>query len=645
MKEICIDNGGTLTDICVFEGDQLFYTKTLTTPYDLSDCFISGLRKVSRVIYGDEDVARLVAESTSIRYSTTQGTNSLVERKGPKVGLVVSSDFEIEELTIDNAQRGLLTSIVGERLVRLDVDDGSGHVSASSVSAAASELMLLGADRLAVCLAGPHYVRAERAFVSIYQREFPQHLLGTVPFTLSHEVAGDTVAARRIWTAVFNAFLHDPMERFLVSAQRRLADWSSASPLLIFRNDGGTARVAKTAAIKTYSSGPRGGLEAMAAVSAKRGYRRAVSIDVGGTTSDFGVVENGEIRTDLRGTVEGVPVSLAMSDIISVGIGGGSIIRAVEGVIKVGPDSVGSAPGPACFGLGGQKATITDVALVLGIIDRGSFFGGEMPLDVERSRAAIETHVGNMLGLETIDAALRMKDAWVKHLASSLHKHVGATDGAVLFAFGGGGPLLISAVARAAGYHSIYIPRVAAVFSAFGIGQAGLTQTYELSIDSGNGGLAIAVEQLLARAGRDMLAEGVALADCAVHARLVNTDGAVISTIDVAANKTWPPDSTTKNASLHLTVAAPTTTQQHRNADIENATVTTSELVAFGQRRVHLNCGVAQLPVYRLADQVVGAVGSGPAIIEDEFFTGLIEEEWQITVLEGNDILLLRTEQ
>ncbi|WP_286772946.1 hydantoinase/oxoprolinase family protein [Sphingomonas sp. 66-10] len=640
MKEICIDNGGTLTDICVFEGQNTFYTKTLTTPYDLSDCFMTGLRKVSKVVYGQEDVERLLSETASIRYSTTQGTNALVQRKGPRIGLVVSSDFDITQLTDGRAQHELFEAMVGERLVRVNLDS-EGRVTAESVSKAATELMSLGADRLSVCLAGPGYIQTERSFAELYQVQFPQHLLGTIPYTLSHEVAGDTAAARRIWTTLFNTFLHNPMERFLVSAQRRLADSKSASPLLIFRNDGGTARVSKTAAIKTYSSGPRGGLEAMAAASQQRGFARAVSIDVGGTTSDFGVVENGAIRTEPRGAIEGVPVSLAMSDIVSVGIGGGSIIRVEDGKIRVGPQSVGSAPGPACFGLGGQQATITDVALALGIIDPASFFGGQMSLDGARSRAAIDAHVGGQLGVGPVEAALQMKDAWTGHLAASLNEHVAFDGDAILFAFGGAGPLLMSAVATAAGYRSVLIPRMAAVFSAYGIGHAGLAQNYELSVDPAAGWLDVAVERLMARAGRDMMAEGIELADCEVSAHLADADGSVIAAIDVANPAAWPaPGQVAGEASLFLTVTAPVEASGRNVTVSAEAGTVSNPLVSSGERAVQLNGGEQAIPVYRLCDQAVGASGSGPAIIEDEFFTGLVEAGWKMSVLDGRDVLL-----
>src|SRR5581483_7030899 len=194
----------------------------------------------------------------------------------------------------------------------------------------------------------------------ILLRKFPPHLLGTLPVVYGHELVADEDDSRRTWTAIFNSFLHPAMERFLYSAEHRLQEHKIRKPLLIFRNDGGASRVARTSAIKTYSSGPRGGAEALRALAAHYGFDRVVGMDVGGTTTDITVVANGEIRTEAYGTIEGVRSSLPLCDVTSVGVGGSSIISVVDGSIKVGPDSVGSTPGPACFGFGGTSATITD---------------------------------------------------------------------------------------------------------------------------------------------------------------------------------------------------------------------------------------------------------------------------------------------
>lgn len=158
---------------------------------------------------------------------------------------------------------------------------------------------------------------------------------------------------RRAWTALFNAFLHPAMESFLYNAEHKLRERNARNPLLVFRNDGHSARVAKTIALKTYSSGPRGGMEGTRALAAHYGFEHVVSIDVGGTTTDVGEVRGGEVREERRGLVEGIRVSFPLCHLVSSGVGGSSVVRGAEGGrIVVGPESVGSAPGPACFALG-----------------------------------------------------------------------------------------------------------------------------------------------------------------------------------------------------------------------------------------------------------------------------------------------------
>jgi N-methylhydantoinase A/oxoprolinase/acetone carboxylase beta subunit len=278
---------------------------------------------------------------------------------------------------------------------------------------------------------------------------------------------------------LLNAFLHPAMERFLFGAEHRLREHKTRHPLLIFRNDGQSARVAKTIAIKTYSSGPRGGAEGARALAQHYGFKQLLSMDVGGTTTDIGLVENGAVRTHRRGVIEGVPTSFALCDVVSVGVGGSSIIKTANKAIVVGPESVGSAPGPACFGLGGQLATITDAFVAGGLLDPTSFFGGEMTLDVERARAAIKTAIGEPLGLSDDKAIEAMEAAWVAKIASSLKRYTKVGTDAALAAFGGGGPLVVCRIAEQAGIAQIVIPGLAAVFSAFGLGFSDIGHSYE----------------------------------------------------------------------------------------------------------------------------------------------------------------------
>jgi N-methylhydantoinase A/oxoprolinase/acetone carboxylase beta subunit len=376
-KLINIDNGGTLTDICVTEGSKVWRTKTLTTPFDLSKCFFDGLVKASRVVYGKEDIVSLLSTTDHIRYSTTQGTNALVERKGPRLGLLLTGSLTAAALSSDAHRKSLLDAIVGERLATLDLSLDTAALETALVRAV-NNLASAGANRVVIAHGGADRLAAEGKLKKILLRKFPQHLLGAVPILYSHEVVEDENDARRTWTALFNAFLHPAMERFLYNAEHKLRTNKTQNPLLIFRNDGHSARVAKTIAIKTYSSGPRGGMEGTRALARHYGLKHLVSFDIGGTTTDIGEVKDGAVREDMRGHVEGVEVSFPLCNVISVGVGGSSIIKVEGGKLKVGPESVGSAPGPACFGLGGTEATITDAFLISGLLDPASFFGGEL---------------------------------------------------------------------------------------------------------------------------------------------------------------------------------------------------------------------------------------------------------------------------
>ena len=350
---INIDNGGTLTDICVWDGTDFTYTKTLTTPFDLSQCLFDGMAKASAEIFGQPSLPELLHSTKHIRYSTTQGTNALVERKGPRIGLITDDIAVLDELRGSATERALFDDLVGDRIAAIDVELSDEELTAELVRQV-NKLTTDGAARLVVA-AGDGADGAERRIRRILLRKFPRHLLGSVPILYSSEFTTDRVRSRRIWSSVLNSFLHPTMERFLYNAEDRLRSHRVKNPLLIYRNDGASSRVAKSVALKTYSSGPRGGLEGTRALAQAYGLGHVLMIDVGGTTTDVGSVRKEEILTNRRGSIEGAPISIPMSDVQSCGVGGSSIIAVKDGEITVGPESVGAAPGPACFGFGGTE--------------------------------------------------------------------------------------------------------------------------------------------------------------------------------------------------------------------------------------------------------------------------------------------------
>jgi N-methylhydantoinase A/oxoprolinase/acetone carboxylase beta subunit len=455
----------------------------------------------------------------------------------------------------------------------------------------------------------------------------------------SWELIADPDDIRRTWSGLLNAFLHPAMERFLFNADRRLRDARARQPLRIFRNDGASSRVSKSAALKTYSSGPRGGLEGTRALAAHYGLRHLVMLDVGGTTTDIGVVGDGAIHVERRGTIEHAPSSLELAAITSYGVGGSSIFRVVDGRLRVGPDSVGAAPGPACFGLGGDQPTITDVLLLAGLLDPATYLGGTLPLYPDRGAKVIEEKIAGPLGIPLDDALRQMEDAHAAAIAHALADATTVTGDTVLAAFGGAGPMTVCGAARRAGARHVLIPRTAAVFSAFGIGFSDLGQRYEQPLPAvDDATISDVADRLLALGARDMFAEGVDPSACTPRFRLTvgqHDEERVIELDDLhdATTHLTPGD----RASLELVLLAPL---PHVTLG-EGGDVGASPAQAEGMRVLRDGRGgQTETPVYALASQRPGARGSGPAVIEGPFFTMRVPEGWQFDTTAAGDLRL-----
>ena len=638
---INIDNGGTLTDFCLVDGGEVRYTKTLTTPYDLSRCLFDGLTKVSELAYSEPQLAALLQSTDCIRYSTTQGTNALVQRAGPQLGLLVTDPTLVEGLAATQAQEDLLAALVGDRWgqISLDADD---EALGRELLARVNDLSARGARRLVIAVSGADGSGAERGEARVkglLLRLYPRHLLGAVPLLFSWELVADPDDIRRTWSGLLNAFLHPAMERFLFNADRRLRDARARQPLRIFRNDGASSRVSKSAALKTYSSGPRGGLEGTRVLAAHYGLRHLVMVDVGGTTTDIGVVSDGAIHVDRRGTIEHAPSSLELAAITSYGVGGSSIFRVTDGRLTVGPDSVGAAPGPACFGLGGDEPTITDVLLLAGLLDPATYLGGTLPLYPDRGAKVIRDKIAGPLDLELDDALRQMEETHAEAIARALADATTVTRDTVLAAFGGAGPMTVCGAARRAGARHVLIPRMAAVFSAFGIGFSDLGQRYEQPLPAVDyATICDVADQLLALGARDMFAEGVDMSTCTPRFRLMveHEDSEQVIELDDlhdATTRLTPGD----RASLELVLLAPL---PHVTLG-EGGDIGASPAQAEGTRVLRDGRGgQAETPVYALASQLPGARGSGPAVIEGPFFTMRVPAGWQFDTTAAGDLRL-----
>ena len=446
-----------------------------------------------------------------------------------------------------------------------------------------------------------------------------------------------------LFRSILNSFLHPTVERFLYNAEDRLREHKVKNPLLIYRNDGASSRVAKSVALKTYSSGPRGGLEGTRALAEAYGLQNVLMIDVGGTTTDVGAVNNSTIATDRRGSVKGVPISYEMSNVHSTGVGGSSIIAVEDGKITVGPESVGAAPGPACFGFGGTRATITDVNLLLGVLDPATYLNGEMSLDAGRSRAVITKTIAEPLGISLDEALIRMEETYSEKMAGAFAHFVEDPETTTVAAFGGGGPMSACSAARIAGVRHVLVPRLAAVFSAFGISFSDIAQTYETNITGMDTEAVDAAKTVMeSNATRDMFQEGHELSDCRLEWKLVteNADG---SSSAETAYSGGPVPPLTSGQSVILSLKA-TFSLPHPSIEGGSPTNKTAA-VATGTREVRSSATqIDTISVYRLEDQEPGATASGPAIVEGPFFTARVPSGWSLDVSAAGDLLLTDAE-
>jgi N-methylhydantoinase A/oxoprolinase/acetone carboxylase beta subunit len=624
-----IDNGGTLTDVCLIHGDTISRTKVLTTPHDLSECLFDGLRQISQVVYGEPDLERLLREVEHIRYSTTQGTNALVQRQGPRLGLLLATGADLYQLSASSPQ--LFADLVGERHVQIDPDP-DGPAFEEAVVAAVNALTAHGAERLVLVLPD---TAAEAAVERVVLRRFPRQMLGAVPLLPSCRVTDDPDMARRMWTALLNAFLHPAMERFLYLAEQRLRISKARNPLLIFRNDGGASRVAKTMALKSYSSGPRGGMEGVAALARHYDFRHVISFDVGGTTTDLGMVVDGVVRSSDQGLVEGIATSLPLADIHSAGVGGSSIIAVCEGAITVGPLSVGSAPGPACFARGGTLPTVTDALLVAGLLDAETFLNGTLRLDTQRAASAIMAQIAEPLGLSLEVAVAATVDAWVKAIVVAIQNYGAIEPDTTLMAFGGGGPLLASRIAAGLGATRVFLPALSPVFSAYGIGFSDVSQSYRQHLPAATvDGFSSLADDLLERAERDMFGEGSALSNCELSFAVV-ADGKIHR---LSPPYTLPPTLVGRDLKIEFTATRPT----RRILLGELGKPAPVDISSSHIRALRLDGVPSHVPLHRTDTLLPGARLAGPLVLEDPFSTAFVDEGWLVDIQQTGDVLLER---
>lgn len=488
---ISIDTGGTFTDGFLIHDGQVHTVKTLTTPHDLLVCFRAVLEAAAETI--GIGVAELLRTTDVVRYATTVGTNQVIERTGPRLGL----------LTALPAGKAAGVGVFAEPEMVAELAEAAGDADALRQ---VRDLLHRGARGLV--LAADDDDATER-LTAVFQENYPRHCLDAVPLLAAGEVALDSDPSRRTATALFNAYVHPSAADFLYRAEDHLRSLGYRRPLLIVHNDGGAARVARTIAAKTYNSGPMAGLLGAREIARDYGIDSLVTVDMGGTSLDVGVVGDGVVRMLDHGLVAGVEISLALPQLEPFGAGGGSIAWLDGATLRVGPRSAGAYPGPACFGLGGTEPTVTDADAVLGILRPEAFLGGSMPLDVDAARRAYQP-LADEMGLGVAETAARVRSALHgetgRQLAAQLLEWGTDPAAATMLAFGGNGPTHCVSIAEAAGIREVLVMPYAPVFSAYGASTVDIVHRHEAPTPTA--GEEDPQPQLRAAVLRDMRGEG-----------------------------------------------------------------------------------------------------------------------------------------
>ncbi len=480
-----VDVGGTFTDlICVTPAGEIVLDKTPTTLDDQSTGVMNGLEQLAD--HFELGLDAFCRDLDILVHGTTTADNTMIEMNGAPTGLLVTEGHrdEIElrrchkEEIWDPNYPGPIP--IARRRARIPIPermDFEGNplldLDEDAVRRGVQRLKKLGVRSIAVMylfsFVNPAHERRTREIVL---EEFPdvEHI------SLSHEVMPRGPEFERVSTTLVNAYVAPRIASYTQNLQDKLRRAGYLGPLLIMQSTGGVMPpdYVSRRAVTLLASGPTGGVMGATVAARAAGVGDFVAVDMGGTSFDICLVRNGlpEIKTDWNWRYR-YYIGLPMVDVQSVGAGGGSIARVRQGALLVGPESAGSAPGPACYGRGGTRPSVTDADAVLGYLPVDGFAGGRMHLDVAAARTAITRHVADPLGIDLTDAAWGIERIVNSNMANATRK-VLAGHGAdprdlSLIAFGGNGAVHAAAIARELGVGRIVVPKAAPAFSALGV--------------------------------------------------------------------------------------------------------------------------------------------------------------------------------
>jgi 5-oxoprolinase (ATP-hydrolysing) len=677
---IGFDIGGTFTDFVLVDAQdgQVTLHKRLTTPHDPAEAALLGLEELVAM----RGIA--LPDVSEIVHGTTLVTNAIIERRGAKLGLITTDGFrdilemgteqryDIYDLFLQFPQPLVSRDLRLEVAERIDAQGGIvTPLDAAAVEAASDALVAAGCQAIAVAFLHAYANPAhEREAAALIRARHPG-----LAVSLSSGVVAEMGEYQRIVTTCANAYVQPLMQGYLARLHGALVARGYDGPLRLMHSAGGLVSLdtAREVPIRLLESGPAGGGLATALFGALAGKADVISFDMGGTTAKACMIEDGRaevapmleaarLQRFTRGS--GLPIKAPAIEMIEIGAGGGSIAAIDEvGLLKVGPHSAGSDPGPACYGMGGARPTVTDANLVLGYYDPGFFLGGRMKLDLEAARRAVAT-VATPLGLSIEEAAWGIHKVVVESMAAAARVHL-VEKGKdprhyAMVGFGGAGPAHAADVARAMGVTEVIIPPASGAASALGFLAAPLSfdGVRSLRCEFRDGFDSDAINALLAALedeGRARLAEaGIAPGDVMVERsadmRLVgqmhdisvklpagHIDASALPAIrdsfarTYSARYTMVPDGARIEAvNFRVRSAGPTPTLPLAGAAGGAATAHLK-----GRRRAWFAEGSTDATVHDRYALRPGDIVEGPAIIEERESTTIIAPGDRVTVDES----------
>ncbi len=667
---VASDIGGTFTDLVYLDEatGEVGVAKASTTPANFAEGVIDTLRK-----------ARLnVAETSFFVHGSTVIINALTERKGAKTALITTKGFR-DVLEIGRANRPDIYNMYYTkpkpfvpRYLRFEVAERVNYkgeelqpLNEEDVRRAVERCRAEGVEAIAVCFLHSYANPSHEMLCG----EIINELAPEIPVTLSHQVTKEWREYERTNTAVLNSYVLPIASRYLDKLERDLAGMGMRKVYHVMQSNGGIATFerGKQAPINLVESGPVAGVIGAAVIGELIGEHNVISLDIGGTTAKTSLVENGtpkittEYKIEYRRNFAGYPILAPTVDIVEIGAGGGSIAWIDKaGALRVGPVSAGADPGPACYGWGGTEPTVTDANVVAGRINPDYFLGGEIPLDVDRARKALQP-IADAFHISVEQAAMgviRLADANMVNALKlvSVRRGYDPRD-FVLVAFGGGGAMHAAALMRELRVKKVIIPLQPVVFSAWGMLMTDLRQDYIRTLITRTDQvtpetLNAIFAEMEAQAAADMAAQRVAPADMVFqrfadmrylgqeHTVKVPLPGGRITAESMPEinerfhqlhehTYTFRLESPVELVNYHLTALGRVKKPVLKPLDSQGNSV---EGARKGERRVNFDeLGFHQATIYERDLLPVGVTLRGPLVIEEPASTTVVFPDQQVT--------------